>query len=1013
MATHVNPSIRIWLFLILLAFSATNFAQQSISGTSVEGLYADALKLFSSRSYKAAQNKFEKVAKLSSDKMQLKTEADYHIAMCAIRLNQVGADQMVLDFVRKHPSSNKKNQAYFNVGNYYFSNKKAAHSLKWFTKVDVSLLPQSTRDEINFKMGYALLTTKNYKQAQDKFIKLVNDPKYGNDSRYYYGYIAYKQEDYTVAEKTLEEISDDQAYESEVSYYLLDINFKAGRFQKTIDMGLALIDKAKPREKSEISKIIGESYFNLMKYNEAIPYLTAYKGKRGKWNNTDYYQLGFAYYQQNDYENAMRYFNKILGIKNHVSQNAYYNLGQCYLKLEKKSEALNAFKSASEMHFDERVREDAFLNYAKLSYEVGNPYKDVAVVLQEFLEKYPDSKHFSEINELIVTSYLHQQNYEGALTYLNKNKKGNTEFINEVSLYRGLQLYLENKLEEALVFFIRGVLSNQNTIKFRSLYWKGETLYQLEKYSEAVSSLHKAKQLGELNGVEESILVNYALGYAYFKQNDYENAKQSFQTFLSKINEDSSLKDDTVIRIADSYYSLKMYNDAISTYRKITENYGAGADYAQYQIGMSFGFLKQHEEKTKQLELVLTNFERSNYKDDALFQLGTTYAILNNNDKAHAAYRKLFREFPRSSFYSKAMLRNALLYYNDNLTQEAIDTYKRIVSKFPNTTEAKEAISNAKNVYVDIGKVDEYAAWVKTISYANISDSELDNSMYQSAENKFLEGENSKAIEGFRKYLATFSQKGNHTLKANYYLGQLLEKNNNIDQAKVHYIYVANQPQNEFSEDVLNKLSQIYLEADNWDAAMPLLQRLEKESQFPQNILFAQSNLMKGFYQKEDFENAVIYAERILENDKLDPKVQHDANIIIARSAFKQEDFEKAEEYYLIVERNSQGELKAEALYYNAFFKNENKDYEGSNQVIQDIAANYSIYKYWGAKSFIIMAKNYYALEDSDPYQATYILDNIIQNFSQFEDLIAEAKQELKRIQQNESKTNNSVTPQN
>jgi hypothetical protein len=49
-------------------------------------------------------------------------------------------------------------------------------------------------------------------------------------------------------------------------------------------------------------------------------------------------------------------------------------------------------------------------------------------------------------------------------------------------------------------------------------------------------------------------------------------------------------------------------------------------------------------------------------------------------------------------------------------------------------------------------------------------------------------------------------------------------------------------------------------------------------------------------------------------------------------------------------------------------------------------------------------------LEDSDPYQATYILENIIKNFSQFSDIINDAKSELKKIKLKESKTNNSVT---
>ena len=95
-------------------------------------------------------------------------------------------------------------------------------------------------------------------------------------------------------------------------------------------------------------------------------------------------------------------------------------------------------------------------------------------------------------------------------------------------------------------------------------------------------------------------------------------------------------------------------------------------------------------------------------------------------------------------------------------------------------------------------------------------------------------------------------------------------------------------------------------------------------------------------------------------------------------------------------------------------FLNSQKLYADSNKVIQNITSDFSAYKYWGAKSFIIMAKNYYALENKDPYQATYILENIIKNFTQFDDIIIEAKNELKKIKLNEAKTNNSViTPKN
>jgi tetratricopeptide (TPR) repeat protein len=78
--------------------------------------------------------------------------------------------------------------------------------------------------------------------------------------------------------------------------------------------------------------------------------------------------LGYAYYKQNDFENAISQFNKIINGKDFVAQNAYYQ--ESYLKLDKKQEALNAFKNASEMPFDLQSRKTS-LNYAKLSYEIG------------------------------------------------------------------------------------------------------------------------------------------------------------------------------------------------------------------------------------------------------------------------------------------------------------------------------------------------------------------------------------------------------------------------------------------------------------------------------------------------------------------------------------------------------------------------------------------------------------------------------------------------------------------
>ena len=203
------------------------------------------------------------------------------------------------------------------------------------------------------------------------------------------------------------------------------------------------------------------------------------------------------------------------------------------------------------------------------------------------------------------------------------------------------------------------------------------------------------------------------------------------------------------------------------------------------------------------------------------------------------------------------------------------------------------------------------------------------------------------------------------------------------------------------------KLCEIYLSKSNWEDAMPVLKRLELEADYPQNVIYAQSNLMNAYYQTEDYNKAESYAEKVLSNSKLDNKVMSDAKLIIARSAIKTGNEAKAKTAYAEVEKLATGSVAAEALFYNAYFKNKEGNYEASNTVIQKLAKDYGSYKLYSAKGLVVMAKNFYALGDA--FQATYILESVISNFPEFEDVVKEARAELNKIKAEEAKTNSSI----
>jgi tetratricopeptide (TPR) repeat protein len=1001
-----NKIIVLVSFLILYTFSQ---AQQSATYTNELVDYQKALTLYNNKQYLAAQSLFDQIQDTAKDE-QLESDCAYYMANCAVRLNQQNADDQIQKFVDKYPTSTKRNTAFLDVADYYFTNGKYAYARKWYEKVDENSIARSERDHFNFNYGYSLYSTKNEVGAQKYLNRVVNSKEFGSQAKYYIGFMAYEGDDYEKANEYFEQVTDNEKYKEKLSYYQADLNFKLGNFEKAIALAKEQLPKSSPDEVSELSKIIGESYFNLEKYAEAIPYLTVYKGKSGKWTNTDYYQLGYAYYKQNDFEKAISEFNKIISGNNNVAQNAYYHLGESYINLNKKQEALNAFRNASQMDFDLKIQEDAWLNYAKISYEIGNPYQSVPQVLTGYLQKYPKTAYREEIETLLIDSYITSKNYQEAMKLLEgKRSFENRVAYQKVAFYRGVEVYNEGDYNGAKSLFDKSI-SEAKDSKFtaRATFWKAETDYHLNNYNDALIGFKQFQQQSGAANTKEIENIDYNIAYNYFKLKNYPEATKYFQNFVTKNRQDKIRLNDAYLRLGDGYFVSSNYNKAIDAYDKAIAIHEIETDYADFQKTMSYGYLGQNAVKIKGLNTFIDGYPRSSLRDDAMYELANSYVKANEVDKAMAMYDRLNSEYRNSVFISKSLLRQGLAYYNTNDNERALGKFKKVANDYPSSEEALQAVATARLIYIDLGRVDEYATWVKKLDYVNVTDAELDNTTYLAAEKQYLDNNTDNAIKQFNKYLNEFSN-GIHALKSHFYLAELYTKKNLSENAQPHYEYVVSKQPGEFTEQAIVKLSETYLNASNWNKAIPLLKRLEVEADYPQNITYAQSNLMNAYFQLEKYNEAVTYAEKVLSSSKLDTKVKSDAQIIIARSAIKTGNEEKAKTAYEQVEKIASGALAAEALYYNAYFKNKEGNYQASNTTVQKLAKDYSSYKYYSAKGLIIMAKNYYALKDA--FQATYILESVIKNFAEFKDVVTEAQQELTKIKREEAKTNSSIQP--
>ena len=122
-------------------------------------------------------------------------------------------------------------------------------------------------------------------------------------------------------------------------------------------------------------------------------------------------------------------------------------------------------------------------------------------------------------------------------------------------------------------------------------------------YQESLGNFIRFKTAIQDQKDPEFLELNYTIGYNYFKLKKYAEAIPFFEAATKQNSLEREVLEDAFIRLGDSYFATSAYEKAIISYQKVIANNGVGADYAQYQIGMSYGFTDENEAKIAALHI--------------------------------------------------------------------------------------------------------------------------------------------------------------------------------------------------------------------------------------------------------------------------------------------------------------------------------------------------------------------------------------------------------------------------
>lgn len=1001
--------------LVIYVTSFTALAQQTQYYADAEAAYKNGLELFAEKNYLSARQKFEEIYHAHSTatghtNLVMLQNLEYYVAVCAAETGDKDAEQLMLAYYQKHHETDKRRLLNFYLGRYYYTAKRYGDAIEYFSKLKLDDLDNTQIYQYKFMLAYSYFTKKKFAEAKPLFssIKDIQD-KYFYPATYYYAFICFYNKEYDDALESFTKIEDSKMYASVIPYYIAQIYYLKKNYPKTISYIKKTLEKQHVLYKEELSFLLGKSYFQANEYDKAYPLLDTYVSKSKKVNKEDIYQLAYCAYMTGNYQKAVENFLQLTVLDDQLGQSATYSLADCYLKQGQKDKARSAFQSAASKNFDKTMQEQSLFNYGKLSFELGY-YNDAIRSFELYANDYPTGNHVGESNELLAAALAQTKDYERAYKIIEgiSNKSILIKGVyQKVAYFRAVELFNDHQSEAALALVNKSLNSVVDIeIQALALYLKAELLYAGGQYSEAARLYQKFSEYAspalEKKGEASKFRAAYNVAYCSFKQKNYSDAAVYFGNAIaeSKTTPDSkgktALLPDLYLRFADCSFISKNYNKAVEAYEKIVAMNWPNAEYAQFQKGIILGLQNKEEEKAAAMKYLIAKFPGSNYADQANFELGETYLQMGDYTNARQAYQAIIAKNTPTAYLPKAYLKIGVIDNNTGKKEQAIEDYKLVVKKFSDLREAKEALEALKDIYVEVGRADEFFAFAKANSNLVITSTEEDSLTYQAAEHAYINNEWERAAILYASYTQKFPS-GIFVNEAYWKQADGNTKAKDFATALSAYEGIIKNNYSKYFEKALLKASGIaYYELKDTVKANTFYKQLLAASTSAQNTYTAMLGLLRTSLAMQNNDAIIEYADQLINTGTAKEADLQEAYYEKARAYYRKGNLDFALAAFNHVTEMPVSEKAVEAKYMAAKILFEQQDYKNSLDTCFKLKNKYGSYEYWVVKTFILMADNY--LAQANLFQAKATLESIVNNYDGDPQLLQEAKSKLEHI---------------
>lgn len=798
-----------------------------------------------------------------------------------------------------------------------------------------------------FNRGRLYLDENNYKSATDAFEILKN--KYPND-----------------------------AMTRRVGTALGESYFRQKRYDEAIDALNNAMPYLDEEGKSKAVYLIAESYNYLNQFQNASKYYLRFinMNKGSDKVRLAYYGLGWVYNKQKIYHWAADAFEKAAKGNDDLARKALYykavneKLGGRY------EDALKTFRDFGNKYKKGTWVQEAYYEWAVTAFETGR-YTETIEVCEDLVRSNMKLDHPGKVFSLLGQGYFANNEYTRAIEAFNEAAKSvdvNPEVQWEARFQKAWVLYRNQAYKQAQPLFEDVYKHNtKSDLAGEALFWDADCYYHMQQYGTAAKLFRNYLNQfpnGKFNGA-----ARYSIGWADFERGDYEAAIDPFKAFLKNYKPPPvalfPYDEDTRLRIGDSYYALKQYDQAIQYYQQAV-NSKEGGDYALYQIANSYYRSNQSYQAVSTLRELMNKFPNSSLKAQAQYNIAYIYFLSNNYEQAISEFKRTIRMFPGSQWAARSQYNIGDAYYNASRFDSAITAYRQVLNKYSKSNYVLDAINGIQYAMTGAGKTDSTSSVLESYLAQHPQSNVADRLRFKQAENLLQTGDYKSAIKSLKEYIRITNNE-QQIPDAYFDLANAYEQTHQTAQAQQAYLTIVNQyGKSDRAGSALANLGRISGDQGNYNQALEYYRRLSGKREYRTEAF---NGMADAFLNIGQIDSAQDYYEK-----SLNLQSNNDASKLgLGKVAFARKNYDKALGLLQPIAHNNTTAVGAQAQYMIGQVYQDQGNYNQALQEYGKVKVLYEAYDSWVAKALLNSSECYESMGKTGDAHNT--LQQIVKNY--------------------------------